>query len=119
MDYVAGCAERKTSSKLVQRLQHSANPAIDPRRCGRDRSRLHLVSSIDQYLSDAQHTINPDNISKLDTREPSMQLFYDASVMCYEQILQSTAHVLKAGKAHAEETGLALGDIVDYRRTRR
>ena len=45
-----------------------------------------------------------------------MQLsFYDASVMCYEQILQSTAHVLKAGKAHAEATDLALGDIVDYR----
>jgi len=45
-----------------------------------------------------------------------MQLsFYDASVMCYEQILQSTAHVLKAGKAHAETTDLALSDIVDYR----
>ena len=28
-----------------------------------------------------------------------MQLsFYDASVMCYEQILQSTAHVLKTAK---------------------
>ena len=28
-----------------------------------------------------------------------MQLsFYDASVMCYEQILQSTAHVIKRAK---------------------
>ena len=45
-----------------------------------------------------------------------MQLsFYDASVMCYEQILQSTAHVLQTGKDHAEATDLALGDILGYR----
>ena len=45
-----------------------------------------------------------------------MQLsFYDASIMCYEQILQSTANVLKAGREHAEASDMPLGDIVDYR----
>ncbi|NDH39769.1 MAG: DUF1993 family protein [Gammaproteobacteria bacterium] len=44
-----------------------------------------------------------------------MQLsFYDASVSCYQQILESTAAVLQKGKAHAEQTGLPLSDIVDY-----
>ena len=44
-----------------------------------------------------------------------MQLsFYDASVSCYQQILESTAAVLQKGKAHAEQTGMPLGDIVDY-----
>ena len=45
-----------------------------------------------------------------------MQLsFYDASIMCYEQILQSTANVLKAGREHAEASDMPLSDIVDYR----
>ena len=45
-----------------------------------------------------------------------MQLsFYDASIMCYEQILHSTAHVLKAGREHAEANDMALNDIVEYR----
>ena len=45
-----------------------------------------------------------------------MQLsFYDASVACYQQILESTAKVLKAGKEHAGSSGIALSDIVDYR----
>ena len=44
-----------------------------------------------------------------------MQLsFYDASIMCYEQTLQSTANVLKAGE-HAEANDMALNDIVEYR----
>ena len=38
-----------------------------------------------------------------------MQLsFYDASIMCYEQILQSTANVLKAGQAHADANDMPL-----------
>ena len=45
-----------------------------------------------------------------------MQLsFYDTSVSCYQQILESTAQVLKAGREHAETAGIALSDIVDYR----
>jgi len=45
-----------------------------------------------------------------------MQLsFYDASIMCYEQILQSTANVLKAGREHADTSDMPLSDIVDYR----
>ena len=45
-----------------------------------------------------------------------MQLsFYDASIMCYEQILQSTANVLKAGREHADTIDMPLSDIVDYR----
>lgn len=45
-----------------------------------------------------------------------MQLsFYDASVVCYQQILESTAQVLKAGREHADSAGIALADIVDYR----
>ena len=45
-----------------------------------------------------------------------MQLsFYDASIMCYEQILQSTSNVLKAGREHAEANDMPLSDIVDYR----
>ena len=45
-----------------------------------------------------------------------MQLsFYDASIMCYEQILQSTANVLNAGRAHAEANDMPLSNIVDYR----
>lgn len=45
-----------------------------------------------------------------------MQLsFYDASIMCYEQMLQSTANVLRAGREHAEASDMPLGDIVDYR----
>ena len=44
-----------------------------------------------------------------------MQLsFYDASVSCYQQILESTAAVLQKGKAHAEQAGMPLSDIVDY-----
>ena len=43
-----------------------------------------------------------------------MQLsFYDASIMCYEQILQSTANLLKAGREHAEANEMALNDIVE------
>ena len=38
-----------------------------------------------------------------------MQLsFYDASIMCYEQILQSTSNVLKAGREHAEANDMPL-----------
>ena len=45
-----------------------------------------------------------------------MQLsFYDASIMCYEQILRSTANVLNAGREHAEASDMPLSDIVDYR----
>ena len=45
-----------------------------------------------------------------------MQLsFYDASIMCYEQMLQSTANVLRAGREHAEASDMPLRDIVDYR----
>ena len=45
-----------------------------------------------------------------------MQLsFYDASIMCYEQILESTANVLKAGREYAEANDMPLSDIVDYR----
>ena len=37
------------------------------------------------------------------TEAITMQLsFYDASIMCYQQVLQSTAAVLQKGKAHAE-----------------
>ena len=40
-----------------------------------------------------------------------MQLsFYDASIMCYEQILQSTTNVLKAGREHAEANDMPLSD---------
>ncbi len=45
-----------------------------------------------------------------------MQLsFYDASVLCYQQILDSTAKVLEKGEAHAKATNLGLDEIVEYR----
>ena len=40
--------------------------------------------------------------------------FYDASIMCYEQILQSTANVLKAGREHAEASDMPLSDMETY-----
>jgi hypothetical protein len=43
------------------------------------------------------------------------QTFYDTSVGCYQQILESTAQVLMAGRQHAESNGLDLSDMVDYR----
>ena len=43
------------------------------------------------------------------------QSFYDASVGCYQQILESTAQVLKAGQEHAETHSLELSEMVDYR----
>ena len=45
-----------------------------------------------------------------------MQLsFYDASIKCYEQMLDSTAEVLKKGQQHANSAGIPLSEIVDYR----
>ena len=45
-----------------------------------------------------------------------MQLsFYDASIKCYEQMLDSTAEVLKKGQQHADSAGISLSEIVDYR----
>ena len=45
-----------------------------------------------------------------------MQLsFYDASIKCYEQMLDSTAEVLKKGQHHADSAGIPLSEIVDYR----
>lgn len=45
-----------------------------------------------------------------------MQLsFYDASVSCYLQILNSTASILKKGRNHAAEHDVHLGTIVEYR----
>ena len=45
-----------------------------------------------------------------------MQLsFYDASIKCYEQMLDSTAEVLKKGQLHANSAGIPLSGIVDYR----
>jgi hypothetical protein len=45
-----------------------------------------------------------------------MQLsFYDASIKCYEQMLDSTAEVLKKGQLHANSAGIPLSEIVDYR----
>ena len=45
-----------------------------------------------------------------------MQLsFYDASIKCYEQMLDSTAEVLKKGQLHANNAGIPLSEIVDYR----
>ena len=41
--------------------------------------------------------------------------FYDTSIICYEQILQSTANILKVGREHAEAGDMALSNIVDYR----
>jgi hypothetical protein len=37
--------------------------------------------------------------------------FYDASIMCYEQILQSTANVLKAGREHAKASDMPLATL--------
>ncbi|MEK9920426.1 MAG: DUF1993 domain-containing protein [Luminiphilus sp.] len=45
-----------------------------------------------------------------------MQLsFYDASVLCYQQILDSTAKVLEKGQAHAAANNQSLDEIVEYR----
>ena len=45
-----------------------------------------------------------------------MQLsFYDASIRCYEQMLDSTAQILKKGQEHADSVGMPLTDIVEYR----
>ena len=45
-----------------------------------------------------------------------MQLsFYDASIKCYEQMLDSTAQILKKGQEHADSVGMPLTDIVEYR----
>ena len=45
-----------------------------------------------------------------------MQLsFYDASVLCYQQVLDSTANILKKGEAHAASNNQSLDDIVQYR----
>ena len=45
-----------------------------------------------------------------------MQLsFYDASVSCYQQVLDSTAKILKKGEEHAASHDFPLEDIVQYR----
>ena len=45
-----------------------------------------------------------------------MQLsFYDASVACYQQILDSTANILEKGQQHAEANDMALEEISNYR----
>ena len=45
-----------------------------------------------------------------------MQLsFYDASVACYQQILDSTANLLEKGQQHAEANDMALEEISNYR----
>lgn len=41
--------------------------------------------------------------------------FYEASVSCYRQILDSTANVLKAGQDYADSNGRSLDEIVQYR----
>jgi len=45
-----------------------------------------------------------------------MQLsFYDASVSCYQQVLDSTAKILKKGEEHAASHNFPLEDIVQHR----
>ena len=45
-----------------------------------------------------------------------MQLsFYDASVVCYQQMLESTANLMDKGQQHANANGMALEEITDYR----
>ena len=45
-----------------------------------------------------------------------MQLsFYDASVICYQQMLESTANLMDKGQQHANANGMALEEITDYR----
>ena len=34
--------------------------------------------------------------------------FYDASVVCYQQMLESTANLMDKGQQHAEANGMAL-----------
>ena len=41
--------------------------------------------------------------------------FYEASVSCYRQILDSTTNVLKAGQDYADSNGRSLDEIVQYR----
>ena len=41
--------------------------------------------------------------------------FYDASVVCYQQMLESTANLMDKGQQHAEANGMALEEITDYR----
>ena len=44
-----------------------------------------------------------------------MQLsFYDASVTCYQQILDSTANILEKGRDYANSEGMPLSDLVNY-----
>ena len=43
------------------------------------------------------------------------QSFYNASVGCYQQILESTAQVLKGGRQHAENSGVDLSEMVNNR----
>ena len=45
-----------------------------------------------------------------------MQLsFYEASVVCYQQILDSTDNILEKGQQHAEANNMALEEISSYR----
>ena len=45
-----------------------------------------------------------------------MQLsFYDASVLCYQQVLDSTANILKKGEEHAASHNGSLEEIIQYR----
>ena len=43
------------------------------------------------------------------------QSFYEESVSCYQQVLKSTAGILKKGADYAEQSGRLLSEIVDFR----
>lgn len=41
--------------------------------------------------------------------------FYDASVTCYQQMLDTTANILEKGRQHADANGMTLEEVSNYR----
>ncbi len=41
--------------------------------------------------------------------------FYDASVSCYQQMLDTTANILEKGRQHADANGMTLEEVSNYR----